>query len=52
MNGGTSVADDANELRSNIPHIVVGTAGRVYDMMKRRNFDCGTIKIFVMDSKI
>jgi len=47
--GGTSVADDANELRSNIPHIVVGTAGRVYDMMKRRNFDCGTIKIFVMD---
>lgn len=47
--GGTSVADDANELRSNIPHIIVGTAGRVYDMMKRRNFDCGTIKIFVMD---
>jgi translation initiation factor 4A len=47
--GGTSVADDANELRSNIPHIIIGTAGRVYDMMKRRNFDCGTIKLFVMD---
>jgi translation initiation factor 4A len=47
--GGTSVADDTNELRANIPHIIVGTAGRVYDMMKRRNFDCGTIKLFVMD---
>jgi translation initiation factor 4A len=47
--GGTSVSDDANELRSNIPHIIVGTAGRVYDMMKRRNFDCGTIQLFVMD---
>lgn len=47
--GGTSVSDDANELRMNIPHIIVGTAGRVYDMMKRRNFDSGTIKIFVMD---
>jgi translation initiation factor 4A len=47
--GGTSVADDANELRANIPHVIVGTAGRVYDMMKRRNFDCGTIKLFVMD---
>jgi translation initiation factor 4A len=47
--GGTSVADDANELRDNIPHIIIGTAGRVYDMMKRRNFDCGTIKLFVMD---
>jgi translation initiation factor 4A len=47
--GGTSVTDDANELRANIPHIIVGTAGRVYDMMKRRNFDCGTVKLFVMD---
>lgn len=47
--GGTSVSDDANELRMNIPHIIIGTAGRVYDMMKRRNFDSGTIKIFVMD---
>ena len=47
--GGTSVADDANELRTNTPHIIIGTAGRVYDMMKRRNFDCGTIKLFVMD---
>lgn len=47
--GGTSVSDDANELRNNTPHIIVGTAGRVYDMMKRRNFDSGTIKLFVMD---
>jgi translation initiation factor 4A len=47
--GGTSVSDDANELRANVPHIIVGTAGRVFDMMKRRNFDCGTIQLFVMD---
>jgi translation initiation factor 4A len=47
--GGTSVSEDVNELRSNTPHVIVGTAGRVFDMMKRRNFDTGTIKLFVLD---
>jgi len=47
--GGTSVSDDANELRNNTPHVIVGTAGRVFDMMRRRNIDVSTIRVFVMD---
>lgn len=47
--GGTSVSDDARELQTNIPHIVVGTAGRIYDMICRRNLNTSTIKLFVLD---
>ena len=47
--GGTSVSDDVRDLRDNVPHIIVGTAGRVFDMMRRRNFSTNTISVFVMD---
>jgi superfamily II DNA/RNA helicase len=47
--GGTSVSDDSNELRNNCPHIVIGTAGRVYDMIRRGNLKTENIKLFVLD---
>lgn len=47
--GGTSVSDDARDLNTNCPHIVVGTAGRVYDMIRRRNLMTSSIKLFVLD---
>ena len=47
--GGTSVSDDARELQTNVPHIVVGTAGRIYDMICRRHLNTSTIKLFVLD---
>ena len=47
--GGTSVNDDSNDLRNNCPHVVVGTAGRVYDMIRRRSLLTNNIKIFVLD---
>ena len=47
--GKTSVTDDINDLRNRIPHIIVGTPGRVYDMMKRRHFDTKYIRIFIID---
>jgi superfamily II DNA/RNA helicase len=47
--GGTSVSDDINDLRSRKPHIIVGTPGRVFDMMKRRHFDTVNIRLFIMD---
>ena len=47
--GGTSVNDDSNDLRNNCPHVVVGTAGRVYDMIRRRSLLTDSIKIFVLD---
>lgn len=47
--GGTSVSDDSAELRSNCPHVVVGTAGRVYDMIRRRSLLTDSVKIFILD---
>jgi translation initiation factor 4A len=46
--GGTAVRDDAARLAQGV-HIVVGTPGRVFDMIKRRNLDVRSIRQFVLD---
>jgi len=46
--GGTKVADDIDMLRRGV-HIVVGTPGRVFDMIDRRALDARAVKIFVLD---
>ena len=47
--GGTSVSDDSHELRNNVPHVIVGSVGRVSDMIRRRNIQTKNIKLFVLD---
>jgi translation initiation factor 4A len=47
--GGTSIQEDANDIKNNCPHIIVGCAGRVYDMFRRRYLRGSTIKIMVLD---
>ena len=47
--GGTSVSDDSYELRHNVPHIIIGSVGRVSDMIRRRNIQTKNIKLFVLD---
>jgi len=47
--GGTSIQDDAEEIRNNCPHIVVGCAGRVYDMFRRKYIVAKDIKLIVLD---
>ena len=47
--GGTSIQDDIKELRENSPQIIVGTAGRVYDMICRKYLSTDSIRIFVLD---
>lgn len=47
--GGTSVHNDISELRENIPHIIVGTPGRVYDMLRSDAIDYRNIKLLVLD---
>lgn len=49
LTGGTSVNSDINYLNNNKPHIIVGTPGRVFDMVKRRKLDLFTIKLFILD---
>lgn len=46
--GGTLVRDDIRRLELGV-HIVVGTPGRVYDMITRRALNTNHIKIFVLD---
>merc|ERR1712173_99030 len=46
--GGTSVREDMNKLNSGV-HIVVGTPGRVFDMISRRVLRVNDIKMFVLD---
>ncbi|KAF3902148.1 hypothetical protein ABW21_db0205403 [Orbilia brochopaga] len=46
--GGTSTRDDMTALREG-QHIVVGTPGRVHDMIQRRALKTDSLKIFVLD---
>ena len=47
--GGTSVDADRQKLDSNPPHIVVGTPGRVHDMIRRKYLKTEKISIIVLD---
>jgi len=46
--GGTRVRDDITKLTSGV-HVVVGTPGRVYDMLCRRVLRPEHIKVFILD---
>ena len=47
--GGTSVDEDKKELSNNTPHIIIGTPGRVHDMIRRKYINTNDIKLFVVD---
>jgi len=49
--GGTSIQTDRDELKSqdSCPHIIVGSSGRVYDMICRNYLSTNDIKVFVLD---
>eukprot|EP00300_Choanocystis_sp_HF-7_P033065 c45355_g1_i1.p2 GENE.c45355_g1_i1~~c45355_g1_i1.p2 ORF type:complete len:411 (+),score=95.17 c45355_g1_i1:38-1234(+) len=46
--GGTAVRDDIETVRQGI-HVIVGTPGRVYDMIQRRALRVNHLKMFVLD---
>ncbi|XP_057336311.1 eukaryotic initiation factor 4A-I-like [Microplitis mediator] len=46
--GGTNVRDDMRKLEQGV-HVVVGTPGRVYDMINRRALRTNNIKMFILD---
>jgi translation initiation factor 4A len=46
--GGTSVREDTRILQAGV-HVVVGTPGRVYDMLRRGALRADSIKMFVLD---
>ncbi|KAL8452516.1 hypothetical protein Emag_002305 [Eimeria magna] len=46
--GGTSVREDALRLHEGV-HVVVGTPGRVNDMLEKRHLRCDHMVLFVLD---
>ena len=46
--GGTNVGEDIRKLDYG-QHVVVGTPGRVFDMIRRRNLRTRNIKMLIMD---
>ena len=47
--GGTSTDEDAHQLKTIMPHIIVGCPGRVYDMMRRNHIVSKDINLLVLD---
>jgi translation initiation factor 4A len=47
--GGSSIDEDASEMRETPPHIIVGCPGRIYDMIRRRHINASKLKLVVLD---
>lgn len=47
--GGSPVRQDVSEMKNNTPHILVGTPGRVFDILRNNYIDPRSIKLIVLD---
>ena len=47
--GGSAVEECSSFSNKNVPHIICGCTGRVYDMMRRGNISSKTIKLVILD---
>lgn len=47
--GGSSIDEDVGNLKSNVPHVIVGCPGRVHDMMRRNHIGSKNIKLVILD---
>jgi len=47
--GGVSIETHKDMLKKNPPHIVVGTPGRVLDLVNRKALNFSNLKFFILD---
>ncbi len=47
--GGISIMKDEKTLKTNCPHIVVGTPGRTLALMKNKTLNLKNVKHFILD---
>lgn len=47
--GGSPVSVDIKQIQDNMPQIIVGCPGRVYDLCGRRQLQLSSVKIFILD---
>jgi translation initiation factor 4A len=49
MLGKTSIEEDIESLKENVPHIIVGCPGRVYDMIRRKFIKANNLSLIILD---
>lgn len=49
MIGGSSIEEERRQLKTKCPQVIVGTPGRIYDMLRRDYISSKNVKILVMD---
>jgi len=47
--GGSSIDHDVEDMRTSVPHVIVGCPGRVFDMIKRRHIKVNSLKLIILD---
>lgn len=47
--GGSSIDEDIGNLKGNVPHVIAGCPGRVYDMIRRNHILSKNIKLVILD---
>lgn len=47
--GGSSIEEDAKQMKVTIPHVIVGCPGRIYDMIRRHHIDASKLKLVILD---
>jgi translation initiation factor 4A len=47
--GGSNVEEGSSFSSRNVPHIICGCPGRVFDMMRRDKISCKSIKLIILD---
>jgi superfamily II DNA/RNA helicase len=47
--GGLAITKDEQVLKSNCPHIVVGTPGRILALVKSKKLNLKNVKHFILD---
>ena len=47
--GGSSVSDDLRTIENDCPQVVVGTPGRIFDLIRRRYLETSYIKTLIID---
>ena len=47
--GGNALRDDLREIEHVVPHVVVGTPGRIFDVVRRRYLELTGLRLIVLD---
>lgn len=47
--GGTYTENDITTLKEDLPHIIIGCPGRIYDILRRKHINLESIKLLILD---